>query len=264
MDILMAEFAKRPGWLRPGFWLCIALGIMVVAVLTGLILHFGENVLPYPDNQSFVQVGPSLPKGQTTSLKTEVARLFRFLKRVLGGQQISLVATRPVRLLTAADGYARYTKARVYVSEEVQDIDLPAFKISALTGPGIARGFETMLRSNGVLVLTRRPNSVWFVSDGKTPIQPAIAPPELRAKAESGNSQAQFELATWYFQHKPSTSANRTEACKWALIADNSGCSNAASLVKELELSVKPQEMTNGKSAAGTFLRTRKPAASPP
>jgi hypothetical protein len=263
MDILMAELAKRPGWLRSGYWLWIALGILVVAGLTGLIIHFGGSDLSYPDNQNFVQIGPSPFKGQT-SPKAQTERMFRFLKRILSGQQISLVATRPVRLLTAADAYARYTKARVYVSEEVQDIDLPAFKISALTGPGIARGFETMLRTNGVLVLTRRPNSVLLVSDGKTPIPPAIASPEVRAKAEAGNGEAQFDLAIWYFQHKPSTSANRTEACKWALIADSSGWSNAASLVKELELSVKPQELTNGKSAAGTFLRTQKHTASPP
>jgi hypothetical protein len=216
--------------------------------------------MPYPDNESFVQIpaSPSPPKGQTAILKAEAARIFRFLQRALSGQKVSLVATSHLRLVTAAEGYARYTKARVYVSEEVQDLDLPAFKISALTGPGIARGFELMLRSNGVVVLKRRPNSILLVSDGKTPIPRAQSNPELRAKAESGNGQAQFELAKWYYQHKPSTSTNRIEACKWAVLADNNGWSNAASLVKELESFVKPQEMANGKAAADAILQTQK------
>jgi hypothetical protein len=262
MDILMAEHAKKSGWfLRPGYWLWFALGLAVVSVLSALILYFGAggNDLP-PDRQNFAQVNPgfSSAKGQSRSPKAAVADIFRLLKRLFSGQQISLVATSRLSLPTAAEGYARFAKAHVYISKELQDLDLPAFKISAYSGPGIAKGFELMLRSNGVVVLKRRPNSVLLVSDGKTPIPPAKANPELRAKAESGSGEAQFELAEWYYQHKPSTSANRIEACKWAVLAGNSGWSNAASLVKELESFVKPQEMANGKAAASAFLQTQK------
>jgi hypothetical protein len=266
MDILMAELAKGSGRFRPGYWIWLALGIMVVSAFTGLILHFGRtpgNDLPYPDTQNFAQVNTGSPAtGQSRSPKTAVADIFRLLKRLFSGQQISVVSAR-LSLLTAARQYARFAKAQVYISNELHDVDLPPFKISAFTGPGIARGFELMLRSNGVVVLKRRPNSVLFISDGKTPIPPAMANPDLRAKAESGNSEAQFELANWYFQHKPSTSGNRIEACKWAIIADNSGWSNAPSLVKELGSVVKPQEMANGKAAAGTFLQSQKHATSP-
>jgi hypothetical protein len=164
---------------------------------------------------------------------------------------------------TAAEGYARFAKAQVYISNELQDVDLPPFKISAFSGPGIVRGFELMLRSNGVVVLKRRPNSVLLVSDGKTPVPPAKANPEVRANAESGNGEAQFELAKWYYLHKPSTSANRIEACKWAVLADHSGRSNAAPLVKELESFVKPQEMADGKAAAAAFLQTQKHPSNP-
>jgi hypothetical protein len=238
-----------------------------VSALTGLILHFGRTAgsdLP-PDRQNFSQVNfaPSPAKGQSRSPKAAVADIFRLLKRLFTGQQISLIATSRLSVPTAAEGYARFAKAQVYISNELQDLDLPPFKISAFTGPGIARGFELMLRSNGVVVLKRRPNSVLLVSDGKTPIPPAKANPEVRANAESGNGEAQFELAQWYYQHKPSTSANRIEACKWAVLADHSGWSNAAALVKELESFVKPQEMADGKAAAGTFLKTQKHAGSP-
>jgi hypothetical protein len=266
MDILMAESAKRLGRLRPGYWLWLALGLTVVSALTGLILHFGRIAgdLP-PDRQNFSHVNPfsSSAKGQSRSPKAAVADIFRLLKRLFTGQQISLVATSRLSVPTAAEGYARFAKAQVYISNELQDLEIPPFKISAYTGPGIARGFELMLRSNGVVVLRRRPNSVLFVSDGKTPIPPAKADPELRAKAESGNGKAQFELAGWYYEHKPSTSANRIEACKWAVLADHSGWSNATVLVKELESFAKPQEMANGKAAAAAFLRTKKHPSSP-
>jgi hypothetical protein len=268
MDILMAEPAKKSGWfLRPGRWLGLLLAVTVVSSLTGLILHFGRTAgsdLPL-DRQNFSQVNPgsSLAKGQSRSPKAAVADIFRVLKRLFAGQQISLVAASRLSLLTAAEGYARFAKAQVYISNELQDLEIPPFKISAYTGPGIARGFELMLRSNGVVVLKRRPNSVLLVSDGKTPIPPAKANPELRAKAESGNGEAQFELAKWYYQHKPSTSANRIEACKWAVLADHSGSSNAASLVKELDSFVQPQEMANGKAAAAESLQTKKRPSSP-
>jgi hypothetical protein len=267
MDILiMAEHAKKSGRLRPGYWLWSVLGIMVVSALTGLILHFGRtagNDLP-PDRQNFSQVSfGSSASVQSRSPKAAVADIFRVLKRVFTGQQISLIATSRLSVPTAAAEYARFAKAQVYISKELQDFDLPPFKISAYTGPGIARGFELMLRSNGVVVLKRRPNFILLVSDGKTPIPPAIANPELRAQAESGNGTAQFELAKWYSQHKPSTSANRIEACKWAVLADNSGWSNATTLVKELESFVKPQEMANGKAAAAAFLQTQKHPSNP-
>src|SRR5262249_35076511 len=155
----------------------------------GLILHFGRttgNDLP-PDRQNFSQVNPGSSSSKAQSPKAAVADVFRFLKRFFTGQQISLIGTSRMPLLTAAEGYARFAKAQIYISKEIQDVELPPFKISAYTGPGIARGFETMLRSNGVVLLKRRPNSVLLVSDGKTPIPPAIANPELRAQAESGN-----------------------------------------------------------------------------
>lgn len=158
--------------------------------------------------------------------------------------------------------YAYYTGKRIFLAEDLQELKVGPFVLSANTQRGIVKGLEKAILTNGVAFLMTGSNTVMVVPASGMVIGPTIAPSGLRAAAESGDTNAQVHLATWYYEQKPSRPANRVEAVKWAVVAANRQSQDAKLLVHELQLFVPPNEQAEGKAAAATFLESH-PEAKP-
>jgi TPR repeat protein len=99
---------------------------------------------------------------------------------------------------------------------------------------------------------------------GEVPPEYKIADNDLlRPKAESGNTEAQVQLAKGLYGIRPRLSTNYVEAYKWAAIAASHDDQTAKHLAGELELFMTPNEMADAKLAAQEFFEGRKRTGQP-
>ena len=80
----------------------------------------------------------------------------------------------------------------------------------------------------------------------------------LRQKAESGNVEAQVQLAKRLYELRPRLSTNYVEAYKWAAIAAAHDNQTAKHLAREMEVFMNSKEIADAKIAAQTFAENPK------
>ena len=163
--------------------------------------------------------------------------------------------------------YQHYKGARVFMLDDLREVKVEGFVVSAYTSARFARAFEKMLLTNGVVFLHGESNTVWVVSQkwitsgGQTPphnAEPHDAASDLRTTAERGSPEAQVRLAKWHYEHKEANSADRVEAFKWASVAAAQNSADAKDLVRELQLFCSSKEQADGEARARALLEYQK------
>jgi tetratricopeptide (TPR) repeat protein len=81
---------------------------------------------------------------------------------------------------------------------------------------------------------------------------------DLKTAAESGDSAAQLRLAKCFYEGRQGFITNRVEAYKWATIVAEDGNREGRYLIREIELFMQPEEISQAKSAARAFLERLK------
>ncbi len=98
----------------------------------------------------------------------------------------------------------------------------------------------------------------FMTPDGKfVPYTSEAVIPMLRDKAESWDAGAQERLALSLYEDRHGPATNRVEAYKWAAVAAAQGRTSAKYLVREFELFMTPEEVSQGRAAARALLDGR-------
>lgn len=158
----------------------IVAGLVVVllAILTAaLLIHSraGQSMKqPSVPPAYFVEITPPVTPSGTPSIpprdfagtvKYGAALTAAYGKTALQGKQlgISWSSDGGGTLASELHAYRLFVGQAVFMGVNVRDIKVGAFNFSALTTSGLARDFEQMMKTNGVVFIRDRTNDVWIM-----------------------------------------------------------------------------------------------------